>query len=145
MFLWAAVLLLPILVSGCSKINISGNQIHVTDVEKLNIGDTIERVKSVLGSPTYIHKHQSLQYIYIQETLRARPVVQDEFINLESVVVTFQDGLVSEVAFVPQAKPDDSVPKFHKKTIIKGNDINPVKQIIGNIGKYNNKADPQGL
>lgn len=131
------VLLLTSLTS-CTKVTTSGHDIDMTRVEKIKIGDTMREVVKHLGSPTYYNKYGDTQYIYIQETLLNRPVFAAKLQAIDIVVVTFNDtDTVHSIQSLDHVATNDAIKILHDREVIKGNSIHPLRQIIGNIGKYN--------
>lgn len=131
---------------GCTKLELSGNQIDFERAESILEGDDASEVVSLMGSPTYVTKYGDLQYIYVREKLRHKPIFNPELENLDIVVVSFDEhNMVKNVQLRSELEPNDNIDILHDRVTIKGNTVNPFKQIIGNIGKYNTDHKAPGM
>lgn len=141
------LMLVSVGLASCSHVEISGNQIDMDRVSKIAKGDSADKLMSVMGSPTYIERTQDVKYIYIQEKLRHRPIISPILEDLD--IVTFvldKNEKVSEIVINENATPNHEIEMMDKRTIIQGNEINPLRQMLGNVGKYNNsKKSATGL
>lgn len=129
--------------TACTRVEISGNQIDFDKVSQISRGDNISNVIKLMGSPTYATNYGELEYMYISERLIHKPIIMPRLESLDMVVVSFDDSnLVSDVEIKRNLDANSAVDRLDDKTVIEGNKLNPFRQIIGNIGKYNasNKA-----
>ena len=142
------LMLMAVSLASCTRVEISGNQIDMDRVSKISKGDHADKLMSVMGSPTYIDRTtKDIKYIYIQEKLRHRPIVSPVLEDLD--IVTFvldKNEKVKEVVINENATPNHDIEMMDKRTMIKGNEINPLRQMLGNVGKYNSsKKSATGL
>lgn len=132
--------------AGCTRVEVSGNQIDFDRVDQISDGNTISDVISLMGSPNYTTNYGALEYIYISERLIHKPIFMPHLENLDMVIISFDgSNLVNNIEVKRGLDANSTIDSLDDKTIIEGNKLNPFKQIIGNIGKYNTSNKAPGI
>ncbi len=134
----AFTIVLLFFVAACSKdIDYVGSDIDFAAVEAIKVGDGMHEVLRVLGTPAYRSTMGSMQFVYLEKKIRHRPILHPKVESFDTVVIYFNSNLqVDRIEVRRDAKLQD-VDSYSRQLEIKGNKINPMKQILGNIGKYN--------
>ena len=126
------------LVTGCANdLEYSGN---VVDLEKdlgLHVGDSMDVVWDKLGTPSYKSSYGDTKFIYLQKKLIYRPILGPKVDSFDTIVITFNEDLqVSNIQKMADMELQE-IEKYSRKIELQDNKLNPVQQILGNIGKYN--------
>ena len=129
-----------ILCSACSKdIYYHGYNIDEDAVKKITPSrSNMNEVIAILGTPTTSALYGKPKFFYIYHKYSRRLFQNPKLIDQDILQISFsQNGIVESINRYSFA--DVSSLKFDKNTTyLPGNDISVIKQIIGNIGKYNN-------
>ena len=129
-----------ILCSACSNeiynhgYNIDEDMVKKITPSKSNINEVI----TILGTPTTSALYGEPKFFYIHHKYSRRLFQNPKLIDQDILQISFtQNGIVKSINRYNFA--DINSLQFDKNTTyLPGNNISVIKQIIGNIGRYNN-------
>ncbi len=125
-------------VAACTRdVDYSGNDINDVDVQKIHIADTMHDVLTTLGTPSYRSTFGPTKFVYIQSKMVYKPIILPYVKSFDMVVISFNENFEVVDIDVRNNMHIQDVENYSKQLHLKGNEINPVQQILGNIGKYN--------
>ena len=140
---WAIVLCAVALgLSGCaSRLDTRGNLLDPEKVLEIQPGElTREEVVEILGSPSAITAFGSDTWYYISQRTETFAFFSPKVTERQILVVKFaKDGRVTTVETVGLEQGKEIVP-VERKTPTHGNKLTVLEQIIGNLGRFKNKA-----
>ncbi|MCH7937766.1 MAG: outer membrane protein assembly factor BamE [Proteobacteria bacterium] len=140
---WAIVLCAVALgLSGCaSRLDTRGNLLDPDKVLEIQPGElTRDEVVEILGSPSSITAFGSDTWYYIAQRTETFAFFAPKVTERQVLVVKFsKDGKVTAVEKVGLEQGKEIVP-VDRKTPTHGNKMTVLEQIVGNLGRFRNKA-----
>lgn len=140
---WVIVLCAVALgLSGCaSRLDTRGNLLDPEKVSEIQPGElTREEVMEILGSPSSITAFGSDTWYYIAQRTETFAFFAPKVTERQVLVVKFaKDGRVTEVKTVGLDRAQEIHP-VERKTPTHGNKMTVLEQIVGNLGRFKNKA-----
>jgi outer membrane protein assembly factor BamE (lipoprotein component of BamABCDE complex) len=132
-------LLVLLELAACSpQHSYHGYSFEGKNIETIKAGQTTEhQILSTFGSPTTYSDFGDKTYYYIGMRSSRKAFLErkaEEQITLE--VVFDHNGLVKSVETYTLERANPIEYEEHK-TKLKGNDLNPIQQILRNVGKFN--------
>lgn len=141
-----ALALCLLAAAGCIRQErISGNIFKESTVEQIAVGETTrDGVERLLGSPSSKSDFGAETWLYINATLQNHAFLEPKTENRTVVAVLFDDaGTVSEVKRYTE-KDGRVVEIAREKTPTEGRSMNAIQQLLGNVGKFNQRAADSG-
>lgn len=131
-------------LTACTNVEYSGSQFDSQEVEKIEIGSSLESVVDRLGTPVHVSPFGEKKYFYIKNKIQNRPILDPKVCSTDIAEITFDcEDKVSDVQIHCDLKPT-SIPNYSRRQHIEGSELTPMQQIISNIGKYNTKKKAVG-
>lgn len=101
---------------------------------------TRQNVLRSLGSPTTQAPFDDNIWYYLGQKTEKRGIFDAKVTEQKIVVVTFDaDGVVQTAQEVDANRID--IPRVREKTHTGGNEVTPIQQIMGNLGRFNTPAE----
>ena len=136
-------ILLALLLTSCSKdIAYKGYSIDEDNLNKIIIGkSSMNDVLNILGSPTTSSLYKQTKFFYISHQYKSRFFSNPKLVNQKITEISFSKNNIAQAISTYSTNDMNSIKFATKQTELVGNKMNPFKQIIGNIGKYNESQD----
>jgi outer membrane protein assembly factor BamE (lipoprotein component of BamABCDE complex) len=138
-----AFLFLVFLCTACTPThNIRGNFLQQKQIESVVVDeDSASDIIRKLGSPTAQSTFDNSIWYYIGQETEKSGLFDAAVIDEQIVIVTFdkESGTVNNVEIADAQSIDLPLEKSKTKTY--GNEVTPVQQFLGNLGRFN---VPQG-
>ncbi len=131
-----------LMVAACTPTQATrGNIVEDYRLAEITPGvSTRQNVLKSLGSPTTQAPFDDTIWYYIGQKTEKTGIFDPKVTEEKIVVVTFDDmGVVQTAQVVPANRID--IPRVRDKTPTGGNEVTPIQQILGNIGKFNKPVE----
>gem|GEM_PF-3975546 len=96
---------------------------------------TQEKVIEVLGSPSLTSTYGDTVYFYIGSELQRVAFLSPKISKYKVMKIAFHNGKISEISHF-QESDLRKLKIIGERTRIKGNEVNAIEQLIGNIGRF---------
>lgn len=137
---------LALLTAACVKEErIAGNIFNEKTVEQLKTGESTRAdVERVMGSPSSKSDFGDETWLYINSTLENHAFLPTKTASRNVVAVAFDDtGTVNDIR--RYTEQDGKVIEISSdKTPTEGRKLNAIQQLLGNVGKFNQRAADAG-
>lgn len=129
---------MTILLMACTPTQAThGNIVEDYRLAEVTPGiSTRQNVLQSLGSPTTQAPFDDTIWYYIGQKTEKSGIFDPKVVEEKIVVVTFDPEGVVETAEVVDANRIN-IPRAREKTRTGGNEVTPMQQILGNIGRFN--------
>jgi outer membrane protein assembly factor BamE (lipoprotein component of BamABCDE complex) len=135
----AATATVALLAAGCSPtVSTHGHQIDAAEFAQITPGVTSrEEVERLLGSPSTVGTFDQERWFYVSQRSEVVSFYQADITQQDVVRVDFDaNGIVADVQahgleLAQAVEPDPN------RTLTLGNELSAVRQILGNIGRFN--------
>ncbi len=135
----AALLLLPACTPTIAQ---RGNLLPEYKVEKIILGEHMRSdVLRTLGSPTTQSTFNPDIWYYIGQETEKRGILDAKVIEERIIMVKFnaETGIVETIEEIDEGRIN--IPISRDKTATHGNETGALKQLLGNLGKFNPKTE----
>ena len=132
-----------ILVAGCQgRIDVRGNLPDPDLLQDIEIGHVTKNdVVRLLGSPSSVSPFSGDTWYYISERTKTVAFFEPEILKRKVIVITFdQTGVARELKSygIEDAR---QIQMVERKTPTSGRELTILKQLFGNIGRFEGKSE----
>lgn len=130
-----------LLAAACTPTQaVRGNIVEDYRLSEITPGvSTRQNVLKSLGSPTTQAPFDDSIWYYIGQKTEKTGIFDPKVTEEKIVVVAFdEDGVVQQAEVVDADRIN--IPRVRKKTPTGGNEVTPLQQMLGNLGKFNRPA-----
>ena len=137
------ILVLMCFLSACSHpTELHGYRINLQKINEITAGATSKtEVLTILGSPSIKESVGSENWIYMSTKTRKSVFFGNDILNRTVIRISFNNnGIVSSIDTIPY-RNDRNIELVSRTTPTAGQKITILQQLIGNFGRFNDKAD----
>lgn len=130
------------MLSGCAMVDIRGHEVDPEALAKIEIGVTTkEQVSKLLGTPSTVSPFGNSTWYYMFEETERRAFFDPSVVKSAVVRIEFNDNNQVVAIDSLSEKDRESVSHNTRQEPTAGHSDSIVKQIFGNVGRFNGK-DP---
>lgn len=135
-------MILLLTLTGCATIDIHGHVIEPEQLNSIQVGVTTkEQVGKLLGTPSSVSTFGNKTWFYMSEKTQRRAFFSPTVLKSNITRIVFDDeGRVKSIDSLTEADKQ-VISHINRSTPTAGQDFNVLKQIFGNVGRFNGK-DP---
>ncbi len=131
-----------LLLTACTPMTATrGNFVLDEQLQEVKIGqDTRANVLQKMGSPTTKAPFNDNLWYYLGQKTEKRGVLDPDVVEERIIAVHFDEkGTLTKVEEIDNERLN--VPVSDRKTPTSGHNMTVMQQLLGNLGKYNNKEE----
>ncbi|AZL16145.1 outer membrane protein assembly factor BamE domain-containing protein [Rickettsiales endosymbiont of Stachyamoeba lipophora] len=138
------LIILTTILSSCLTREVSKGHTEILDNEvvdmlKQRLNDkelSKEDIVSALGSPEVVTTMQQEQWFYLSTQNKAKSFLTPKIVESHAVIITFKDNKAVDIEKISNQEIHN-ISYATGKTPTKGDDDNVLKEIFGNLGRFN--------